>query len=407
MGNSMRRMTASGRRRLQRERLAFNDSNLSDRAKPGTPVMPPAKQLLEDFDGQSLNVEKWLRKAEEYRQLFAWTDGYTLYQAIVSLRSMAKVWHDGLEGAYTDWNGFKVCLVERFRKVVDEALIHKRLSRMMKLSDESYEMFATRVKSLGTEGGVTEQSIIRYIVSGLCKDRIYEHVKYVSYGSLQDIVRHLNNCQANIEMEEKVERSYNKPAVTKPNNDQIGAKGNEQVSRLPEAGTKIICYNCQQEGHISRKCPMPRKPNETKEAHQIERTITKNQDEVEESPMRKILLIMEKEVIKLDTLMDSGSPVSIIKISKLPKSFEFEMRPGLKGKFSGLNSSELKVLGTFSNNIIMGSRVYQVEFLVVPDTTMSVDAILGRDFCKLNGIKIQFVDASVETNSDDCFDMDL
>jgi len=85
---------------------------------------------------------------------------------------------------------------------------------------------------------------------------------------------------------------------------------------------------------------------------------------------------------KLDTLLDTGSPVSFIKTSFIPPNL---IEPALTGddKYRGLNNSELEVKGRVRVKLALNDREAKcVSLLVVPPTSMKSSVIIGRNVLK-------------------------
>jgi len=85
---------------------------------------------------------------------------------------------------------------------------------------------------------------------------------------------------------------------------------------------------------------------------------------------------------KLDTLLDTGSPISFIKNNFVPPKL---IEPTLTGddKYCGLNNSELEVKGRVRVKLVLNGREAKcVSLLVVPETSMKSSVIIGRDVLK-------------------------
>ncbi|XP_076385702.1 uncharacterized protein LOC143264091 [Megachile rotundata] len=80
----------------------------------------------------------------------------------------------------------------------------------------------------------------------------------------------------------------------------------------------------------------------------------------------------------ISAMIDSGSPVSLIKSSLIPA--EFRNCYNNAESLSGINGSPLRVEAIFESRVKIENSTFVLRFLVVPDDTMFYTAILGRDY---------------------------
>lgn len=86
-------------------------------------------------------------------------------------------------------------------------------------------------------------------------------------------------------------------------------------------------------------------------------------------------------------MIDSGSPVSLIKNNYIPQR-AYTPISNNNDSYFGINNTPLSILGSFETNIIVNEISTKIKFLIVPDNTMSFAALLGRDFITSPNIKI-------------------
>lgn len=81
----------------------------------------------------------------------------------------------------------------------------------------------------------------------------------------------------------------------------------------------------------------------------------------------------------LSAMIDSGSPISLIKAGLLP-SGAYARDSSQNYTYHGVNHSPLRILRIFEKDVNVNSVVMSIRFFVVPHETMSCAAILGRDY---------------------------
>ena len=87
-------------------------------------------------------------------------------------------------------------------------------------------------------------------------------------------------------------------------------------------------------------------------------------------------------------LVDSGSPINLVKMSKVTAN---EIQPIERENFQlkGINSSMLKIVGHIDRDIIIDGIQIRSRFYVVPNETMSCNILFGREL--LSNPQLQFV----------------
>jgi len=88
----------------------------------------------------------------------------------------------------------------------------------------------------------------------------------------------------------------------------------------------------------------------------------------------------------VDTIIDSGSPISIIRDS-IVKDEASPIDEDIS-QFCGINGSRLKILNIFHGEIELESVRVKVKFYTVPDDTMVYKVLLGRDFLSCPSLRI-------------------
>jgi hypothetical protein len=98
-------------------------------------------------------------------------------------------------------------------------------------------------------------------------------------------------------------------------------------------------------------------------------------------------------VLQINSLIDTGSAVSLIKTSYVRKHL-YSTEP-ITEQFSAVNNTPIKIIARFETKITVQGIEYSAKFYVVPDDTMSYGILLGRDFILNSNIKLSF-DKSIE-----------
>jgi len=91
----------------------------------------------------------------------------------------------------------------------------------------------------------------------------------------------------------------------------------------------------------------------------------------------------------IEALIDTGSPIVIIKENAVPQNL---IVIPVSSKLSGINKSPLKVLGVINTKVSVKDLPVDLNiiFYVVDNNTMNCNCLLGRNFINNNLIKLTF-----------------
>jgi len=207
-------------------------------------------------------------------------------------------------------------------------------------------------------------------------------------------------------------RSYVDIRSGKRGTDAKKTSGEDAMSTKTK---EVRCYNCLENGHLASKCTKPKRKNgacfrcgsedhklkdcpkqSSKDRSTTDRPTTENTTSVVQTksvPSESYMVNLtygrdeysNESIFIVKALVDSGSPISLIREEYVPPSAR-ESSVSSEKKFHGLNGSELQVVGMFRENVKVNDVPLELEFRVVPTKTMNVPALLGRDFMAIPGI---------------------
>lgn len=380
------------------------------------------ERLIPSFNGKEGGCSRWITKIEGYAAVYGWSPRACLHYAHSRLTGTARKWFDAQDEVTLNWECFKTSICEAFPSRVNEADVHFQLARRVRGKDEDEESYVYEMQRIAKEGRLSEEAIIAYIIRNINDDKLQE---YLMSKDLH-LVRELVSClQRFLRMRAVVNT---RPCVKQDpvkhhpvrNNDRKETAIVEDAVRQPLVRR---CFNCNEMGHLSSHCPLPQRkprcsrcgkvghaeydcshaaataPRPTIESRQVrfmqgdEQEGSKTAEtklyylEVDEGSRTPTTVLFNKSCQPFNALVDLGSPVSLIKASKLPSDFDYSSNVP-PNEIIGINGTRLMMLGSFRALIIVGSRVFVVNLIVVPNDTISneVNVLLGRDFTNGNGI---------------------
>jgi hypothetical protein len=203
---------------------------------------------------------------------------------------------------------------------------------------------------------------------------------------------------------------------------ELASSGKPTQSSLAPSTTKqeFRCYNCNDSNHRASECKKPKREkgscftcgamdhkqtecpaNKTKSERRS--ATTENSTHVVQAnrfnpyvtpvTLTQIDEYKNSYVLQINSLIDTGSPVSLIKTCYVRKHL-YSTEP-ITEQFSGVKNTPIKIIARFETKITVQGIEYSAKFYVVPDDTMSYGILLGRDFILNSNIKLSF-DKSIE-----------
>ena len=88
------------------------------------------------------------------------------------------------------------------------------------------------------------------------------------------------------------------------------------------------------------------------------------------------------------SLFDTGSPVNLVQKSEVPFEINDVLRPT---EFQGLGKKRIFTFGKLKSHIKFKNQINLITLLVVPDETIPVPLLLGRDFLNIFNIHLCFI----------------
>lgn len=128
------------------------------------------------------------------------------------------------------------------------------------------------------------------------------------------------------------------------------------------------CFKCNDYGHIAQNCKKESSCNDSKT----------NVALVESSVKQEALVEIKIKNEKIQTMVDTGSPISFMREDVFSKHKTFELHNVCR-QILGFGDGKSIAKGRFEANVMICNREYILEFYVVPADSMKLEAIIGRD----------------------------
>lgn len=377
----MRREAASQNRRTENVRDSAINRHSSD------------LKGLKDFDGTGNEFWKWKQQVELLHDTYNLDDNDIKMLISSKLKGKALDWfHSKPEHIITSATDLLEKMKRMFDRRPSKLALRKEFERKIWQSRESFSEYYHDKAILANRVPIDDSELIDYIIDGIPDVRLRNQARLQRFKEPTDLVEAFENVS--LRDNPKTEKNVARKEQQRPRKD---AESN--VARR-EA---IRCFNCKEKAHRAVECEKPRA------------TLQKNTDSQSVNPVRKLSeLSTETHLIQPSVgtepyvvpisytvtdnesrvqqhsfmaIVDTGSPISLIKPKYVPINCLIPVEKN-DYRYNGINNSHLEILGMFEKDIKICDIDTQIRFFVVPESTMSGAALLGRDFTSNTAMKI-------------------
>ncbi|XP_076385878.1 uncharacterized protein LOC143264115 [Megachile rotundata] len=391
-----------------------------------------SSKLIPSFTGQEEeNVVLWLERIVSIGRLYQLTDDVLVLAAVNKLEGRALSWYNRQSvDTVATWEDFKFQIRAFFQRKESVTTTLARVgTRTWKIYSEKFADYAEDKLKLLQSLKLTEKEKIELLADGV-KDPSLRRFALDSWATtVPEFIEHIRRITEDtvVRRPEQSRRSF--PAVPPSANHMICTyckkTGHQAKDRRLAQST---CYNCGQRGHLSHGCSRKKTaaPDPTLnllaegalvEDPIEEGSLARNTDSVEEpclmSAAANNINFVRKDVPYINvyslgnmskplrTLVDTGSPVSLVRKSVYTKHFAdsklLRVRDDLNLK--GINNSSLTVYGKICDQIQLEKledQWFDITLLVVNDDTISFDMLLGREFFVETQIRVTYHNGAFE-----------
>lgn len=357
------------------------------------------EQMIPLFDPSQddLVIEKWIEHVDKLAVQYNWDERAIMRLIPSRLKGHARQWYDTRQNLAVSWTETKELLKQHFRKSVrfsklfKEAALHasspgqalgdycfQKLNMLRKLDiiiPDKYLVDAVI-------GGITDANVARTVRS---VQQLDPSALYAFMTTLDNVVSKSERNKAMPSYKrDRDDRSLN---FSRQGKSQGGNNENTPANITIDDNVKrsrIECFNCDMMGHIARKCRKPRIECEQckRLGHRGDKCpFKKDVNAIKESGGTSNLYerIIRVNGHKIKGLIDTGSAWTLLRTSIIDKyDMPIQITPDvlLRGFAGQAVTSNRSTLCDIRNM----DATAGVKAVVVPDSHLMYDVVIGRDF---------------------------
>lgn len=150
------------------------------------------------------------------------------------------------------WYDLKTKLIKEFQKKVTIADVHSQLRNRRKRREETHQQYVLAMQEIASYADVDETDIVQYVINGI-SDTVNNKMILYNADTLDELKIVLRKY-------EKSKIIYNTLEIDTPKT-YVAASRNYNPKQQNQQQVK--CFNCSEYGHISIRCPRPRREKGT------------------------------------------------------------------------------------------------------------------------------------------------
>lgn len=359
------------------------------------------EESMNTFSGDNnYCISKWITNFEELCEMFNLDNRSKFICAKRLMTGTAKLFLK--TKVIKSWIELKCELLREFSKRVTNADVHWELKNRKKTKEETCQTYVLKMQETASLGEIDEADLIQYIVDGIADTYVNKILLY-NANTIEDLKNSLTK--------------YEKLKLNRTISEAVKFGNKEKFSGRPS----VKCFNCNEVGHTANLCQKPKRPkgscfvcgevghraNQCPKSRQNPVMVLQDENDVylngrDKSRNEKVLYNEYVFPIKyqfcnyevsLLTLVDSGSASSFIQECFVPPYLikENNCVGTDEVSFVGVNNSKLNIVGNICSKINFNDNLINMNIFIVKDLTMKYPVILGRNFMKVAGLKLNIL----------------
>lgn len=200
--------------------------------------------VVPEFDpmNKDQTILTWLTKVEECAEIYKWNDKETIHLALPKLSGIAKTWYTGLDTILYSWGEWKKKLVETFPYRDDYAeLLTIMLAKKVRFGESLERYFYEKINLLN-RCSIKGRKAVDCLLNGVEDRAVRVGAQAVQFREPEEVLKYFKSVKITTDRRERVK--YDRRPFSPDSS-------HSKKSTLPR---KLVCFNCNEEGHVAPKC---------------------------------------------------------------------------------------------------------------------------------------------------------
>jgi len=364
-------------------------------------------KLLSNFDGDHEMYNTWENQVRLLKNTYELSEEETKVMISEKVKGKAQRWF------HSDSNHLNLTvetLLKEMKKLygreMDCLVRRKKFEERIWKRDETFANYYHEKTILANQVPINTNEMVSYLIRGIPNENLRNQVRLQRFATDIEMLEAMQDVSLPSPFKSEVKKDGRSHDANAKGEGTTCQRTGKQEAVEQKGATR--CYNCGETGHVASKCTKPKREkgacytcgkmgHQVKECPEKEKKSKKSSDQIlnvvekvqqNDDFRRKMRYEVREENIgiafelQLETQLDSGSPISFIKESLIPKIVIKEIENNSKS-FAGINGSALEIKGVVRMNINTGTtKRNNVMLYIVPDKTMRCQVIMGRDLMK-------------------------
>ena len=363
----------------------------------GRPSNFELAQQIPVFKGEGNDdVDAWLENVNNMFLLYEVADDLKKVIAIGRLQGRAQEFYFSLRNfSALPWVIVADELKRMFKTFRDPVRLMSKLQNMKWKVGEDYRSYHHEKVILANKLRMSNDLTISLLIDGIDNFSLRTQAASQGFQSPDELLTHMSLCCKGLGKQPVASVSSN------------GKSSESHIKSVDDKKSKR-CFNCGEFGHLSNKCTKPKRERDAcfkcgKVGHRLKECPEWKQSK---EPANNEVMLMENssivkphylkfqveklngDMINFTGFMDSGSPISLVKVSKVDKATIQPITDDIELK--GVNSMKVKLVGFIVRKVKVEDILFTTKFYVTSDDTMKSNVLLGREFISDSNLRFVF-----------------
>ncbi|CAK9796316.1 hypothetical protein ANTQUA_LOCUS717 [Anthophora quadrimaculata] len=361
-------------------------------------------EMLSIYSGENNNFINWKQRADLIKGT------YHLDESSMKLLIHQRLRKKALDWFHANPNNISLSVAElyeelrqRFDHRPNRLSLRRQCEQRTWRKEEPFADYIHEKMNLAEKIIVPQEELRDLIIDGVPDKELRNQALMHCFESPKEILRAFSKLSIKHHAKETRDhdpRDGRRPVTTRPKEIPAARRGD------------LRCFNWNKVGHVQKDCRKPKRdwgscfkcgstshrlencPHNTGPAPTVPATTTTHVVRPAVSKAAFMVPIVfwtqncqgNTTMHTISGMIDTGSPVSLMKMSVAPKNSITSCRLN-NSSFYGLNKSSVGVKGIFETDVRIDDVDIRLNFLIVSDHTVPYSAILGRNYITLPKVK--------------------